>query len=271
MTHWECTRTSVGESPLELAHHEGDARRSVDRPLERDELELAEPGREARLGDAAHELLHAAAVLDEVADRDDPEVVLLRDIDELGYARHRAVLRHDLAQHAGVLEPREPHEIDGRFRVPRAAEHPSPRRPERKDVPRTGEILRARLRIDEGANRDGAIVGADARRRPVNRVDGNGERRAHLRGVLLDHETEAKLVGALLVERGADEPAGVPRDEVDALGGHELRGHDDVPFVLAILVVDDDEHPPPFDILERVFDAAEYAHRRSPPFFACAR
>ena len=45
-------------------------------------------------------------------------------------------------------------------------------------------------------------------------------------------------------EREADQPAAVARHEVDRVGGRHLRGNDEVALILAVVVVDEDEHPP---------------------------
>ena len=46
--------------------------------------------------------------------------------------------------------------------------------------------------------------------------------------------------------------------ERDRLGGHELRRHDEIAFVLAVLVVDDDDHLAAGDGGDGFFDACEF-------------
>ena len=57
------------------------------------------------------------------------------------------------------------------------------------------------------------------------------------------HRLQAELVAALLGEGEADQPAAVGGHEVDGLGGGELRRHHQVALVLAVLVVEDHDHP----------------------------
>ena len=57
------------------------------------------------------------------------------------------------------------------------------------------------------------------------------------------------------VEREADEPAPVHRHEVDGLGRDLVGGHREIAFVLAVLVVDQDDHLAGADLVERVVDA----------------
>ena len=60
------------------------------------------------------------------------------------------------------------------------------------------------------------------------------------------------------------EPARVGRHEVDRLGRRELRGDHQVALVLAVRVVDDDDHAALADLLDRLFDRRErgrHGHR----------
>ena len=60
----------------------------------------------------------------------------------------------------------------------------------------------------------------------------------------LRHRLQPERVDALLAEREADQPAAVARHEVDRVGRRHLRGDDEVAFILAVVVVDEDVHPP---------------------------
>ena len=63
------------------------------------------------------------------------------------------------------------------------------------------------------------------------------------RTVVLRHQREAELLDPLAGQRQANQAARVLGHEVDGLGRRPLRGNDEVALVLAILVVDQDEHP----------------------------
>src|SRR5690606_34723154 len=83
-------------------------------------------------------------------------------------------------------------------------------------------------------------------------------------GVAADHHRQLQLVETLPEHRHADDPRGVPQHEPDLLGGDLLGGEDQVAFVLAVGVVDDDDHLPPPDGLGELFDGGEFAHRPAP-------
>jgi hypothetical protein len=53
----------------------------------------------------------------------------------------------------------------------------------------------------------------------------------------------AELLDPLLGQRQADQAAAVLGHEVDRVGRRHLRGDDEVALILAVLVVDQDEHP----------------------------
>ncbi len=65
------------------------------------------------------------------------------------------------------------------------------------------------------------------------------------------------MVGALLGEREADEAAAVAGHEVDGLGSDVLGGQGEVALVLAVLVVDDDDHAAGADFGEGAGDVGE--------------
>ena len=56
------------------------------------------------------------------------------------------------------------------------------------------------------------------------------------------HHRQPQRRDLLLGQRQADEPAPVARHEVDRLGRDQIGGHGQVALVLAILVVDQDDH-----------------------------
>ena len=83
-------------------------------------------------------------------------------------------------------------------------------------------------------------AGGDA----VARLDRDGEGGFHAGAVDARHRLQPERVDALLGEREADQPAAVAGHEVDRVGGRHLRGDDEVALILAVVVVDEDEHPP---------------------------
>ena len=58
----------------------------------------------------------------------------------------------------------------------------------------------------------------------------------------LRHRLQAERVDALLGQRQADQAAAVAGHEVDRVGGRHLRRDDEVALILAVVVVDEDEH-----------------------------
>ena len=128
---------------------------------------------------------------------------------------------------------------------------------------RRGRAGRGRSAVEVGVDRDldraGAVVRRDAGRHALARLDGDGERGAERRLVLVGHLPQAELVAALLGEAEADEAARVRGHEVDRLGRRELRRDREVALVLAVLVVDDDDEAAGADVLDRLLDRRERA------------
>src|SRR6266487_4424691 len=78
----------------------------------------------------------------------------------------------------------------------------------------------------------------------------------HARGLICMPLTPEGLA-ALGRERHADEPAGVRRHEVDHLGGHLFGRTDQIPFVLAPLVIGHDDELTGADVRDRLFYRCE--------------
>ena len=74
---------------------------------------------------------------------------------------------------------------------------------------------------------------------------------------------QTQMVGALFGEREADEAAPVAGHEVDGLGRDVLGGQREVALVLAVLVVDHDDHAAGADLLDRAGHVGERASMRS--------
>jgi hypothetical protein len=77
------------------------------------------------------------------------------------------------------------------------------------------------------------------------------------RGVAPRHEGQLQLVDARTRKRKADQPPTVSGHEVDRGRGCHLRRDDQITFVLAIFVVDQDEHSPVAGVFNDVLDARQ--------------
>src|SRR5581483_7744666 len=85
-------------------------------------------------------------------------------------------------------------------------------------------------------------------------LNGLGKGGAEARRIFLGHGAEAEVVGALFGEGEADESAALASHEGDGLGSDVLGGKHEVALVLAVFVVDDDNHAAGFDFFEGAGD-----------------
>ena len=247
-----------GAVGAKVAADEGDvALAAVDFAFVSDHAELAVAGLDAGLAGADDVALVAQAVADELGNGEDLEAVFAAEGDEVGDARHFAVVAHDFANNAGGGEAGHAGEIDGGLGLAGADQDAAAARAQREDVAGTGEVGRGGAGIDGGADGAGAVGGRDAGGDALASFDGLSERGAEARGVLLRHGEEAQIVGALLSEGEADEAAAVAGHEVDGLGGDVLGGQGKVALVLAVLVIDHDHHAAGPDFGEGAGDVGE--------------
>ena len=169
---------------------------------------------------------------------------------QIGHARHRAIVVHDLADHARGRATGHAREIHGTFGVTTALQHAAVNGAQRKYVSGADEIGRRRRLGDRHANRVRAVGGTDARGHAFARLDGHRECSAGLGLILFDHHGQAERRDFLVFEAQADQTASKARHEIDGFGRRQVGRHDQVAFVLATLVVDQHHHFAGSDVFE---------------------
>ena len=204
--------------------------------------------------------LLAEAVGDQRGDRDDFQVEFFCGLQQLRQAGHRAVLVHNLDQRAGGLQSGQAGQVDGRLGVSRTAQHALVARAQGIDMSRAAQVGGFRFGVGQRADRRGAVVDRDARGAVVaQQVDRHGEGRAQQRGVVLLHHVEPQFVAAFLRQRGAQHAAALLEHEVHDFGRDLLRRDDEVAFVLAVLVVHDDNGFADAEVLDDLLHAIEHS------------
>jgi hypothetical protein len=141
--------------------------------------------------------------------------------------------------------------------VTRALEDAALLRLQGEDVAGLAQVVGRRVRVDRDLDGPCPVVGRDPGRHALGSLDRDCERGLEGRLVLRGHQVQAELLAALLGQRQADEPARLLGHEVDRLGRRELGGQDEVPLVLAVLAVANDDHLPAAHVLEGFLDGAE--------------
>ena len=107
---------------------------------------------------------------------------------------------------------------------------------------RAREIAGTRILSNQFADRRGAVVRRDPGGRAAVGIDRDRERRAVASGVRVDHRRQLELVEPLALDRYTDQAAGVGCHEVDCFRRDGIGRHRQIALVLAVLVVDDDDH-----------------------------
>jgi hypothetical protein len=124
------------------------------------------------------------------------------------------------------------------------------------DVPGADEIRGGAFGIDDGLHRAGALVGGDAGFHG-SVIDRREERGAQRRRVQL-HERRQLQAAADVGEDRHAELAPAVEDEVHRLRRRLLGGADEIPLVLAILGVQNDNHLAPGDGVHSVENRREF-------------
>ncbi len=90
-----------------------------------------------------------------------------------------------------------------------------------------------------------------------SRFDRHGEGGLVAAGVVARHQRQAELLDALARQRETDKAAAEARHEVDGVGCRHLRRDIEIALVLAILVIDQDDHAAVARVLHHLLDRGE--------------
>ena len=148
-------------------------------------------------------------------------------------------------------------DIDRRLGVAGPDQRAALARQQREDVAGRGDVVARAFRVDRDRDRLGAVGGGNTGGDAFARFDRDGERGLVARAVLLAHERQAEFFDAVLGQGQADQAARVAGHEVDRVGRRELRRDNQIAFVFAVLVVDQDEHPAVAGFLDQFLGGGE--------------
>ena len=204
--------------------------------------ELSMHGAQRPRGDLLDQRFGATAVLDQVGDGADLQAVLGGKLLQVGQARHGAVVLHDLADHGGRRAAGHGGQVATGFGMAGAHQHAAIDGLQRKDVTGLHQILRARAGRHGRLHGTRAVGRADAGGDAFGGLDGDREGGAHLGAVARHHGRQAQALAALARQRQADQAAAEARHEVDGFGRDVVGREDQVALVLAVFLVDQDDH-----------------------------
>src|SRR5687767_7810141 len=171
----------------------------------------------------------------------------------------RPVLVENLAYDTCRIEAGEASEIDCSLGVSDTLENTALARAQRWDMARSAQVGRNSGWIDGNLDRARPVLGADPRCHPESRrgVDAHSESSPVLLRIVLALLGKLKLVSAVAGKSEADPSACFPYHEVDQLRRDELSGADQVAFVLAILVVGDEDELARLDVSYCLLDSSK--------------
>ena len=154
---------------------------------------------------------------------------------------HRAVVIGQFADHADRRQAGEFAQIDGGLGMAGAHQHAALARHQRKHMAGTHEIAGAEIVVGEAAHGVGALFGRNAGGQAVLDVHRDGEGGAERRVVVGHHRREMQAPRLGDAERRADDAAAIADDEGHFLRRAQARGHHQIAFVLAVVVIGHDD------------------------------
>ena len=216
----------------------------VDRVERRDEGvagQRADFGFDGKFADPLDQLVACLTVGDQFGDRDALKLLALGKSGKLGPAHHRAVVVHQFGKHADRRQPCEPAEVDASLGVAGAHQHAAFLRHQRKDVTGPHEIRRTVIAVGERPHGIAAFLRGYPGGQAVADIDRHGKGRAEWRIVERHHRIEMQPPCFFRRERRANDARRIADDERHLFRRAQARGNEQIAFVLAIVVVSDDD------------------------------
>jgi hypothetical protein len=161
---------------------------------------------------------------------------------QVGQAGHGAVVVHDLADHRGGRAAGHGGQVAAGLGVAGAHQHAAVLRLQREDVAGLHQVGGLASRATAACTVRARSAAEMPVVTPVGRLDGHGEGRAVLGAVALAMGGRLQAFAALARQRQADQAAAEAGHEVDGLGRDMVGGQHQVAFVLAVFLVDQDDH-----------------------------
>ena len=217
----------------------------------------AVPAFQLGFGDALHQPVVGVAIGDQIADGADLQAVAAGERDQIGQARHGAIVVHDLADHTAGAEAGEARDVHAGFGMASAHQHAAIAGDEREDMAGRNDMFRAIGGIDGHRDGAGAIGRRNAGGDAFLGFDRHGEGRAVAGAVVLRHKRQAECLHALRRQSKADQAAAKLGHEVDGIGRRHLAGDDQVAFVFAVFIVDQDIHAAVAGLVDDILDGGQ--------------
>src|SRR3990172_8469867 len=245
---------------VDVAAHERQMHGIADVVMKGHDAEVAELRRHQAFTDTLDRGFMLRAVADEIGDGADLESMPPGELFQFRQARHGAVFIHDLANDARGFHPRQAREIHAGLGVSGARHPAAALRHRREDMPGLYDIARLGVAFDRRLNGARAVGGGNTGGDTLRCFDGNGEIGHAPVMRVADHERQLQLAATLLGQGEANQPAAVTHHEVHVFRARVHRGHHQVTFVFAVLVVHQHDHATAFYLVNNLGYRA-YRHK----------
>ena len=228
-------------------------------------IEVAVIGRHAHTLFALHQFLAAPAVGDEITDGAHLQLVLAAELLQIVEPRHRTIFVEDLANHSRGIESGQAHQINCRLGVARPLQDAAFPRLQGKNVPGLGQVGRTALCSGQHADCLGTVPRTDPGSHTFGGIDRHREIGPVQFAVVRHHALQTELPRTRHGKRDANETTAVFGHEIDRLGRHFARGHDQIALVLALGIIGHNDHLAGAHVLQDGLDGIKGGFAHGPP------
>ena len=237
---------------------QGQVRLGIDDRRVREQVERAQARRQLQGQLPVNQPFALAAILDQVLDGAHLQSVRAAEVAQVRQASHGAVGIDDLADHGRFLQSGEAGQVDAALGVAGTDEHAALAGPQSGYVPLAAdEVIGRRIVVNGDLDGAGPIERRGAGGDAGDGVDVRREGRGRGVDVAAGQRIEVQPIADRRRHGQADQAAGVPHHEVDRFGRHLFGSDHQVALVLAIGVVDEDDHPPLPKLVKSSLNGAE--------------
>ena len=226
----------------QFAMHQRQVSRAARLVAEGDQAEVAMRRAQRPLGHLLDQGFILVAIMDQVGNRADFQIVFAGEFEQIGQARHAAVILHDLADDRGRRQAGQRGQVAAGFGMACAHQHAALLRFQRKNMARLHDIKRL-CRLGHGdLDRLGAVGGGNTGGDALGRLDRDGEVGAEGGAVAARHHRQIERIAAFLGQGQADQAARMLDHEVDGFWRDEIGGEHQVAFIFAVFLINQNDH-----------------------------
>ena len=186
---------------------------------------------------------------DDFLHRNDRITMFFGKFQQFGRTHHRTIFAHDLTAKSALFQPGKSHKIYRRLRMAGTFQHTAFARLQREHMARSAEILRFCLIFHRFHRRKRSLKRGNSGR-CIDMIDGHGKCGRVIIRIYFHHLFQSQFFTIFCTHRHTNQPLGKARHRIDIFRRRMLCRTDQISFVFAVRIVNDQNQFALFQIFE---------------------